>query len=121
MAYLFLDDGGPEANEYASNYLYFDGSDSGTIERIADILSGGDVNDPVIRKRLIETCHSRPNGTSAQIHDQGGIDRTKDLSKVRNGLFEQTRRFTDLFFRRGERDICNKDYQQSTYGTALGT
>ena len=58
MAYIFLDDGGPEANEYESNYFYFDGSDSRAFSQIHAALRGKDPRDPNVRSEIKSICHA---------------------------------------------------------------
>ncbi|MDD3815374.1 MAG: hypothetical protein PHZ02_12110 [Desulfocapsaceae bacterium] len=56
MAYLFLDDGGPEAQEYESNYFYFNGADSRTVSQIHSVLRGTDPSDPKVRTEITSIC-----------------------------------------------------------------
>jgi len=119
MAYIFMDDGGPEANEYANNYLYFDGTNSRTIEKIVDILSYSDTRDPAVRKRLKNICQSRPDAKPERNRNQVGISQIDDVPRKRNIFSQQTRRLTNLFLRRNELVDRRSGCQQSTYGTAL--
>jgi hypothetical protein len=49
MAYLFLDDGGPEASDYSNNYFRFNESDTQVLNRLIQALNGKNPADPEIR------------------------------------------------------------------------
>lgn len=121
MAYIFLDDGGPEADDYANNYLYFDGTNSQTVEKIIGVLSYGDTSDPAVRKRLIDICQSRQEVKPERNHGYAGADRIKSASGKQNIFSQQTQRIANLFLRRNVLDNRKTVRQPSTYGTVLGT
>jgi hypothetical protein len=56
MAYLFLSDGAPDAQEYHNNYFQYDETDTKTVARITTVLQGGDPTDQVVRARLRRIC-----------------------------------------------------------------
>ncbi|ACN17044.1 hypothetical protein HRM2_39860 [Desulforapulum autotrophicum HRM2] len=56
MAYLFLSDGGPEAEDYDSNYYYFDASDKAALTAIEEMMIHEDSQDPEIKARLCRIC-----------------------------------------------------------------
>jgi hypothetical protein len=58
MAYLYLNDGGPDANEYTSNYLLFDETNQEALADIQNVLQNNDANDLVIQARLRNICKS---------------------------------------------------------------
>ena len=56
MAYVFLDDGAPDARDYDSNYFYFNGSDSITLSQIFTAISGNNPNNPEVRSKVKRIC-----------------------------------------------------------------
>ena len=58
MAYVFLSDGGPEAEEYESNYFYFDESNSETLARLEAVLVSSDTLDPKVRAQIHSICRA---------------------------------------------------------------
>jgi hypothetical protein len=86
MAYIFLNDGGPDANEYENNYVYFDGSNAQTVERIQNVLCCADTNDPEVRSQLIEICTSSVKDDSTRATEFKNNDWVKNFSKILNVL-----------------------------------
>jgi hypothetical protein len=56
MAYLFITDGAPEAEEYESNYLYFDESNPMVVSEIERLLAKRK-DDPSVPNQLVELCN----------------------------------------------------------------
>lgn len=56
MATIFISDNGPDAEEYESNYINFNGSDPSVVREIENIFSTQNVHDPVVRNRLELIC-----------------------------------------------------------------
>ena len=52
MANFFLDDGGPEAEDYVNNYLYFDENKSECFKRIMEFTKNKTRVDSASRERL---------------------------------------------------------------------
>lgn len=121
MAYLFLDDGGPDADEYANNYLYFDGNNSQTVEKIVDILSYGDTRDPEVRKRLEDVCLSRSDDKPKRNGNRVELGQIDEVPKKRKSFFRQTQRLNNLFLRCNELVNGKSGYQQSISGSAMET
>ncbi|MBN2011181.1 hypothetical protein JW960_17680 [candidate division KSB1 bacterium] len=84
MAYLYLNDGGPEADEYESNYLYFDGADAQTVERLQNILCCNDTNNPDVRSQLLQICDASLNKTAVRTLTRPKINWVKNVSKMLN-------------------------------------
>ena len=61
MAYIFISDGGPDAEEYENNYFYFNESDEQTLLRIEKFISNKDITDPNARRQLHRICQSSFN------------------------------------------------------------
>lgn len=38
MAYLYIDDGHPESEDYENNYIYFNGSDPDCVQKMARLV-----------------------------------------------------------------------------------
>lgn len=57
MDCFFLSDGGPDAEDYASNYYYFNSSDTDTFARIKQMLDTCDTQDPRVRTELHRLCN----------------------------------------------------------------
>ena len=65
MAYAFLDDGGPEAEEYDSNYYYFDASNADAMAAIEGMLASRAKRDSAFRSEFERVCRQsfdRPTG-----------------------------------------------------------
>ena len=58
MAYLYLNDGGPEASEYSTNYFEFNESDPCVQIRLLHALHGKKDTDPGVRSRVESICKS---------------------------------------------------------------
>lgn len=65
MAYLFLDDGFPEAAEYANNYIYFDENDPNWLQRVIKLVKQSRKNNSktslLSSTELEELSHSVPS------------------------------------------------------------
>jgi hypothetical protein len=55
MAYLFLSDGGPEAEEYENNYLYFNESNTALVSEIVQLFARRR-EDPSVLNQLEALC-----------------------------------------------------------------
>ncbi len=56
MAYAFLDDGGPEAEEYDSNYYYFDASNTDAVAAIERMLTSRAKRNSAFRSEFERIC-----------------------------------------------------------------
>jgi len=56
MAHVFLNDGGPEAEGYHSNYYYFDSSDCHAVSGIIKAMAGKNPSDPHERSQVVKIC-----------------------------------------------------------------
>ena len=56
MAYLFITDGGPDAEDYDNNYFEYDKSDTETSRNIHYIQENYDTRNPKVRAKLIAIC-----------------------------------------------------------------
>lgn len=68
MAYIFISDGGPEAEEYDNNYFSYDESNIEARAKIKNIIENCDTQDPQIRTKLIDICresHRHPSTDKA--------------------------------------------------------
>lgn len=68
MAYLFLNDGGPDASDYSSNYFKFDESDPQVLDRLFHALYGKNQADPEVRSLVESICQSSCSGNSSLIY-----------------------------------------------------
>lgn len=87
MAYVFLNDGGPEAEEYDNNYFYFDESNSQTLTIIEELLTSHNPKDPTVRARLYDICQSSLNHRSARTYKNVGISWINSFLRSINQLF----------------------------------
>jgi len=55
MAYLYFSDGSPDAEEYESNYLYFNESNTAIVSEIEQLLVRKK-DDPTVMNQLEELC-----------------------------------------------------------------
>ena len=56
MAYFYIPDGSPDADEYKTDYIEFDGTNPDVLSEIEHILSNGSSRDPIIRHQLGTIC-----------------------------------------------------------------
>jgi hypothetical protein len=56
MAYFFLSDGGPDAEDYDNNYFRYNASDTEVSKRIEYIVSTCDTQNPTVRAELQKLC-----------------------------------------------------------------
>lgn len=59
MAHLFIDDGTIDSEEYASNYIYFDGSDAGCVRRMQAFARHLSESTPEKRQDIMNRVQSR--------------------------------------------------------------
>ncbi|MBN2201391.1 hypothetical protein JW777_05505 [bacterium] len=59
MAHLFIDDGHIDSEEYASNYIYFDGNDPECVGRMRDLARRLAASSPENRRVLMDQAQSR--------------------------------------------------------------
>lgn len=58
MAYAYLDDGAPEAEEYESNYYYFDASNPEAVAAIEKMLTSTSPRNAAFRAEFSELCRA---------------------------------------------------------------
>ena len=58
MAYVYLDDNGPESEDYDSNYFYFDESNAAALNQIENLLTSRAPRDEAFREQLSEICQA---------------------------------------------------------------
>ena len=58
MAYIFLDDGGPEAEEYHSNYFHFNDGNPDTIAALERMLTSHAPKDAAFRSEFNRICQA---------------------------------------------------------------
>jgi hypothetical protein len=58
MAYVYISDDGPDAEEFESNYISFDSSDERLFAEIRKIIATEDCRVGAVRNRLATICHS---------------------------------------------------------------
>lgn len=72
MIRVFITDGGPDAEDYDSNYFTYDESNTETTDKINHILNNCDTQDPEIRAILtsicIESLYNKPPSLPLQRH-----------------------------------------------------
>lgn len=56
MAYVFLDDGGPEAEDYDSNYYYFDNTNPVALAAVERMLSSSAPRNAEFRSEFDRIC-----------------------------------------------------------------
>ena len=56
MAYIFLDDGYPDACDYDNNYFHFNENNPDTLARIINLTRNCDINDSQIKTELRSIC-----------------------------------------------------------------
>jgi hypothetical protein len=64
MAYVYISDDGPDAEEFESNYIAFDPSDERKFAEIRSIISAEDCRVSVVRNRLETVCESSLSSSS---------------------------------------------------------
>jgi hypothetical protein len=89
MAFIFLDDGGPEADEYANNYVYFDPTDPQKLEEVLRVLRNRDTSDPEVKKRLIEVCQASSQARVTRPSGQVAIDWLKNILQASSKFFQR--------------------------------
>ena len=62
MAYLFFDDGGPDAEDYHNNYLFFNEKNCETLSCIIHIMCTKDTADPLVKTELQTLCQESFKG-----------------------------------------------------------
>lgn len=87
MAYVYLNDGGPESEDYASNYFYFDENNLKTLALIEDLLTSNAERDEAFREKLIHLCQLSLNKTEVVEREQRAIGWINKLSKVIRSTF----------------------------------
>jgi hypothetical protein len=65
MAYLYLDDGYPESEDYANNYIYFNASDPECLQKMIQLARTLESVSPPERKAIIEKFITRENSSVA--------------------------------------------------------
>lgn len=65
MAYVYLSDGGPESEDYDSNYFYFDETNKRAVKMIETMLSSNAERDAAFREVLQAICRSSLNRTDS--------------------------------------------------------
>jgi hypothetical protein len=70
MAYVFISDDGPDAEEFQSNYIAFDPSNERIFAEIRHILATEDCRAEAVRNRLEHVCQSslKPDGVNDKRH-----------------------------------------------------
>ena len=56
MAYIYLNDGEPESEDYETNYFYYDGSNPKIVTQVHEALENSNSDDPWLRNKLYELC-----------------------------------------------------------------
>ncbi len=59
MAHLFIDDGTIDSEEYASNYIHFDGSDPDCVRRMQSLARHLSESTPEKRQDIMDRVQSR--------------------------------------------------------------
>ena len=57
MAYIYIDDGGPESEEYENNYYYYDDKDVNVYLRIHEALRDTSQSRSELQTRLFSICN----------------------------------------------------------------
>ncbi len=79
MAYVFLSDGGPEAEDYDSNYYYFDESNPDAMTAIEKMLTSNAPRNSAFRAEFETICRAsfdRPAGKKSSMHSRHLVART---------------------------------------------
>lgn len=71
MAYVYLNDGGPESEDYDSNYFYFDENNLKALALIENLLTSNAERNEAFRDKLNELCQysltKDPTGTNGKV------------------------------------------------------
>lgn len=94
MAYVFLNDGGPEAEDYDSNYFYFNDGNPSALAAIERMLTSSAPRDAAFRSEFDRICQASfdqpvPQKSSNQFKylAAGAISLFASLSIFFNTLF----------------------------------
>lgn len=58
MQYIFISDGGPDAEEYDNNYFCYHEENEATLQEVQQIIAKEDVTDPLVRREIRAICDS---------------------------------------------------------------
>ncbi len=78
MAYVYLDDNGPESEDYDSNYYFFDESNTEIVARIESLLTSAAPRDEAFRERISELCQAslrKPERKKASFRAKAGVSK----------------------------------------------
>ena len=81
MAYVFLDDGSPEASDCDSNYFYFNESHPPAFSSIQSLLSRGDHQSAQVRTQLRSICQSSLNQRGPEKKEKSGTGSLGSFAK----------------------------------------
>jgi hypothetical protein len=79
MAYIFLTDDAPEAEEFESNYVYFNESNTAAVAEIERLLVKR-MKDPSVTNELVELCRKSYEVNSSRLNIFSSL-------KTRAGLY----------------------------------
>ena len=96
MAYIFIDDGYPDAREYDNNYFYYDADDLDEMERILEIMvkrsNAGSFGYAQSQQILSKAIARR----RLAMQQNGKDEEQSDVSFQKNGLSQISRGFTRI-------------------------
>jgi hypothetical protein len=98
MAYLYFSDGSPDAEEYESNYLYFNESNTAIVSEIERLLIRRK-EDPTIINQLEELCRK-------SFETKG--NRSNVFSAMKKNVFSYCKRISSSTNRKSTRGIRMK-------------
>ena len=87
MAYLYFSDGGPEAEEYENNYLYFNESNTALVSEIVQLFARRK-EDPSVINQLEELCRKsfETNGHRSNVFSALKTSASSYLKKMSNRI-----------------------------------
>ncbi len=95
MAYLYFSDGSPDAEEYESNYLYFNESNTAIVSEIERLLVRKK-DDPKVVNQLEELCRKSFETQSKQ---------STVLSSIKAGLNAYRKKLSSSFYSKRPRGL----------------
>jgi len=90
MAYLYFSDGAPDAEEYESNYLYFNESNTVIVSEIERLLVRRK-DDPAVMNQLEELCR-----------------KSFEIKTIRSNVFSALKKRTYSYFNKMSKSIYRK-------------
>ncbi len=95
MAYLYFSDGGPDAEEYESNYLYFNESNTEIVSEIERLLVRRK-EDPAVMNQLEELCRRS---------FEKKVNQSKIFSVLKKGTWSYFKKMSNRIYRKSPRGL----------------